>query len=143
MPLAHGVLGQETTGPGGIAFALRTIPVMRTIAERTAARAPRAWFMNFTNPAGMITEADPEVLGDRAFGICDTPRGMFRRIAAALGRPPEVALVRLRRAQPPRLHPGVLDGGDDLLPALLADDALLATLEEGASSTATSCGRSA
>ena len=87
VPLAHGVLGQETTGPGGIAFALRTIPVMRMIAERTAARAPRAWFMNFTNPAGMITEAIAEVLGDRAFGICDTPRGMFRRIAAR-ARPP-------------------------------------------------------
>ena len=84
VPLDHGVLGQETTGPGGIAFALRTIPVMRDIAERTALRAPNAWFMNFTNPAGMITEAIAEVLGDRAFGICDTPRGMFRRIAALL-----------------------------------------------------------
>ena len=86
VPLGHGVLGQETTGPGGIAFALRTIPVMRDIAERTAARAPNAWFMNFTNPAGMITEAIAEVLGDRAFSICDTRAacsGGSRRCSAA------------------------------------------------------------
>lgn len=131
VPLAHGVLGQETTGPGGIAFALRTIPVMRMIAERTAQRAPRAWFMNFTNPAGMITEAIAEVLGDRAFGICDTPRGMFRRIAAALGRPPETLWFDYAGLNHLGYIQGVLDGGVDLLPGLLADDDLLATLEEG------------
>src|SRR3954447_3719168 len=131
VPLGLGVLGQETTGAGGIAFALRTIPVMREIAERTAERAPGAWFMNFTNPAGMITEAISEVLGDRAFGICDTPRGMFRRIAAALGRPTESLWFDYAGLNHLGYIQGVLDGGVDLLPGLLADDALLATLEEG------------
>jgi 6-phospho-beta-glucosidase len=130
VPLGHGVLGQETTGPGGIAFALRTIPVMRDIAERTAARAPTAWFMNFTNPAGMITEAISEVLGDRAFGICDTPRGMFRRIAALLGRPPERLWFDYAGLNHLGFLQAVRDGTDDLLPGLLEDDALLDDLEE-------------
>src|SRR6185295_11140974 len=86
VPLSRGVLGQETTGPGGICFALRTIPVMVELAEVIARRAPRAWLINFTNPAGMVTEAVQQVLGDRAVGICDSPSGLCRRVAAALGR---------------------------------------------------------
>src|SRR3954471_9279085 len=56
VPLGLGVLGQETTGPGGICFALRTIPVMVRLAETVARHAPGAWLINFTNPAGMVTE---------------------------------------------------------------------------------------
>jgi len=52
VPLGLGVLGQETTGPGGICFALRTIPVMVRLAETIAQHAPRAWLINFTNPPG-------------------------------------------------------------------------------------------
>ena len=89
VPLRHGVLGQETTGPGGICFALRTIPAMVALAERTASRAPGAWLVNFTNPAGMVTEALQRVLGDRAVGICDTPSALCRRVAAVLQRSPE------------------------------------------------------
>ena len=59
------VLGQETTGPGGIAYGLRTIPVMLDIAHRVRELAPDAYVINFTNPAGMITEAMQGVLGDR------------------------------------------------------------------------------
>ena len=65
VPLGLGVLGQETTGPGGICFALRTIPVMVRLAETIAKHAPNAWLINFTNPAGMVTEALQQVLGDR------------------------------------------------------------------------------
>src|SRR5207248_3726646 len=64
VPLAHGVLGQETVGPGGIAFALRTLPAMLEVAEAVARGAPDGWLINFTNPAGMITEAIQAVLGD-------------------------------------------------------------------------------
>lgn len=84
--MAAGVLGQETTGPGGIAFGLRTVPVAVRIAQRVAAVAPDAWVINFTNPAGMITEAMQRVLGDRVIGICDSPVGLVRRAAAALER---------------------------------------------------------
>ena len=57
VPLDEGVVGQETTGPGGLCFALRTVPVMVELARRVAERAPQAWFVNFTNPAGLVTEA--------------------------------------------------------------------------------------
>lgn len=84
-----GLIGQETTGPGGLAYALRTIPVARRIAERMLALAPDAYLINFTNPAGIITEAMQELLGDRVIGICDTPSGLGARLAGLFGVPGE------------------------------------------------------
>ena len=130
VPLGRGVLGQETTGPGGICFALRTIPAMVELAERVASRAPNAWLVNFTNPAGMVTEALQQVLGDRAIGICDTPSGLCRRVAAALGRPVDELWFDYFGLNHLGWLKGVRDSGDDLLPGLLADDAALASLEE-------------
>lgn len=125
-----GVLGQETTGPGGISFGLRTIPVALWVAERVAAVAPRAWVINFTNPAGMITEAMRAVLGDRVIGICDSPLALIRRAARALDLDPA-------RTTPDYVglnHLGWLRGltcdGRDLLPGLLADDAACGAVEE-------------
>jgi 6-phospho-beta-glucosidase len=122
VPVELGVLGQETVGPGGIAFALRTLPVMRTLAARVAARAPDAWFLNFTNPAGLVTEALRDILGDRAIGICDSPISLGRAVAAALERPAnglELDYAGLN-------HLGWLtaarDDGLDRLPELLASD---------------------
>ena len=57
LPMQHGVLGQETTGPGGFAKALRTIPVMLDIARDIERFAPDAWLINCTNPAGLVVEA--------------------------------------------------------------------------------------
>ena len=131
VPLDHGVLGQETIGPGGICFALRTIPVMLALAEAVAARAPRGWLINFTNPAGMVTEATQQVLGDRAIGICDTPSSQCRRVAAVLGRAPGELWFDWFGLNHLGWLRGVHDGGGDLLPGLLADDDLLAGLEEG------------
>ncbi|GAA0935508.1 6-phospho-beta-glucosidase [Nonomuraea longicatena] len=129
--LDHGLLGQETTGPGGIAYGLRTVPVAMHVAERVAALAPDAWVINFTNPAGMITEAMRGVLGDRVVGICDSPIGLIRRACAALGLDPA-------RATPGYVglnHLGWLRGltydGRDVLPDLLADDHALQQVEEG------------
>ena len=127
--LRCGVLGQETTGPGGIAYGLRTVPVAMRVAERVAALAPDAWVINFTNPAGMITEAMQRVLGDRVVGICDSPVGLARRAARALcvGGEHAVDYVGLN-------HLGWLRGlrvdGVDRLPELLADDAALQRIEE-------------
>ncbi|MFG1682562.1 6-phospho-beta-glucosidase [Nonomuraea sp. NPDC049269] len=128
--LELGLLGQETTGPGGIAYGLRTIPVAVQVAERVAAVAPQAWVINFTNPAGMITEAMRSVLGDRVVGICDSPIGLIRRAAAALGLDPA-------RVSPDYVglnHLGWLRGlshqGRDVLPDLLADDVALRQVEE-------------
>ena len=79
------VIGQETTGPGGLAYAIRTVPVMMEVARLVQELAPQAYLMNFTNPAGIITEAMQSVLGDRVLGICDTPSGLGRRVARMLG----------------------------------------------------------
>ncbi|MGP3932986.1 6-phospho-beta-glucosidase [Nonomuraea sp. KM88] len=128
--LELGLLGQETTGPGGIAYGLRTVPVAVRVAERVAALAPQAWVINFTNPAGMITEAMRQVLGDRVIGICDSPIGLVRRAAAALGLDP----ARVSPAYVGLNHLGWLCGlthqGEDVLPRLLADDAALRQVEE-------------
>jgi 6-phospho-beta-glucosidase len=131
VPLDEGVVGQETTGPGGLCFALRTVPVMVDLARRVAQRAPQAWFINFTNPAGLVTEAIRHELGDRAVGICDSPAGLCRRVAAALGRRPEDLWFDYFGLNHLGWLRGVHDGDRDLLPGLLADDALLASFEEG------------
>jgi 6-phospho-beta-glucosidase len=126
-----GVLGQETTGPGGLAYALRTVPVMRHVAQTMLeVSAPRAYLLNFTNPAGIITEAVQRILGDRALGICDTPSGLGRRVAIALGEDP----TRVQMDYVGLNHLGwmrrVMVDGADLLPRLLANDSALATMEE-------------
>jgi 6-phospho-beta-glucosidase len=131
VPLALDVLGQETTGPGGICFALRTIPAMLELAHTIAERAPEAWLINFTNPAGMVTEAVQGVLGDRVVGICDSPAGLCRRVAQALGRDPGELWFDYFGLNHLGWLRAVRDGGVDRLPALLADDAALAGFEEG------------
>ena len=132
VPLGLGVLGQETTGPGGICFALRTIPVMVRLAETIAQHAPGAWLINFTNPAGMVTEAVQQVLGDRAVGICDSPSGLCRRVAAALDREPDELWFDYFGLNHLGWLRGVRDaGGAPLLDALLDDDERLMGFEEG------------
>ena len=88
----HGYAGQETTGPGGLAMALRTIPVIIQQARLVEQYSPQAWFINFTNPAGLITQALTGETNLRVVGICDTPTELFHRIALALQAP--VADVR-------------------------------------------------
>ncbi|WP_415950267.1 6-phospho-beta-glucosidase [Streptomyces sp. KLOTTS4A1] len=132
VPLGEGVLGQETVGAGGVLYGLRTIPVALHIAERVEALAPGARVINFTNPAGMVTEAMASVLGDRVIGICDSPVGLVRRAARAAGAAPDSVtydyvglnhLGWLRRLTGP--------DGTDLLASLLADPAALGSFEEG------------
>lgn len=90
VPLKYGVLGQETTGPGGFAMALRTIPVVLEYVELVRELAPNAWFLNFTNPAGIVTQAIINVGNyERAVGICDNPSAMWRAAAALLNVPAE------------------------------------------------------
>ncbi|WP_219412657.1 6-phospho-beta-glucosidase [Pseudonocardia nigra] len=127
--LSCGVLGQETTGPGGIAYGLRTVPVAVHVAERVAAVAPGAWVINFTNPAGMITEAMQEVLGERVVGICDSPVGLVHRAARALGASGDLAVDYVGLNHLGWLRRLRVDGVDRL-PELLADDAALAGIEE-------------
>lgn len=89
IPLKYGVIGQETNGPGGLFKALRTIPVVLEIVREMEELCPDAWLINFTNPAGMVTEA---VLRHsrfkRVIGLCNVPIGMTMRIAKELGVEP-------------------------------------------------------
>ena len=82
--LRRGLVGQETTGPGGCAMALRTIPVVLSYCEALARYAPGAVLINFTNPAGLITQAISLHSAVRAVGVCDTPSGALDRLATFL-----------------------------------------------------------
>ena len=131
LALDLGLLGQETTGSGGVGYGLRTVPVALEVARRVQRLAPDAWVINFTNPAGLVTQAMQSVLGDRVVGICDSPLGLAKRAAAALGQDLDALDVDYAGLN----HLGWLTGlrleGRDLLPDLLADDAALGGIEEG------------
>jgi 6-phospho-beta-glucosidase len=129
--LAEGVLGQETVGAGGIAYGLRTVPVAVDIARRVARLAPDAWVINFTNPAGLVTEAMSRHLGERVVGICDSPVGLGRRIARVLGVDPRRAWIDYVGLNHLGWVRGLRVDGRDRLPRLLADPDLLNSFEEG------------
>jgi 6-phospho-beta-glucosidase len=80
----HGFAGQETTGPAGFAMALRTVPVSLQHARLVQHLAPGAWIVNFTNPAGLITQAIASHVTARVIGICDTPAELVYRISLLL-----------------------------------------------------------
>ena len=86
-PLECGCVGQETTGAGGLAKALRTVPVVLDIAEQVRAAAPDAWIIDFTNPVGIVTRALLDA-GHRAVGLCNVAIGFQRLFARLLGTDP-------------------------------------------------------
>lgn len=124
----EGLAGQETTGPGGVAMALRTVPVALEYGRITERLAPRAWFINFTNPAGLITQALNQETKLRIVGICDTPAELFHRIAHVLDEP----LSEVRCDYAGLNHLGwvrrVLVRGKDVTQRLLDDDSALRQL---------------
>lgn len=83
-PLQYNVLGQETTGPGGFAKALRTIPVILDICRDISELCPEAWLINFTNPAGLITEAIHKYTTVKCLGLCNVPIHLRMTIANML-----------------------------------------------------------
>jgi 6-phospho-beta-glucosidase len=85
--LGHGIVGQETTGPGGCAMALRTIPVVLSYCDLLKQCSPDAVLINFTNPAGLITQAISAQGKVRAVGVCDTPSGTIADLAGFAGAP--------------------------------------------------------
>jgi 6-phospho-beta-glucosidase len=118
-PHACGCIGQETTGPGGFAKALRTVPVVLSVADAVRKHAkPGAWIVDFTNPVGIVTRALLQE-GHRAVGLCNVAIGFQRRFAGLLGvAPGDVALghVGLNHLTWER---SVTVGGRDVLPDLL------------------------
>ncbi|WP_080844363.1 6-phospho-beta-glucosidase [Cytobacillus gottheilii] len=90
IPLKYDVIGQETNGPGGLFKGLRTIPVVLDICRDMEELCPNAWLVNFTNPAGMVTEAVLRYSNiKRVVGLCNVPIGMRMGIAKAIGVEPE------------------------------------------------------
>ncbi|MGE5571635.1 MAG: 6-phospho-beta-glucosidase [Bacteroidota bacterium] len=122
IPLKYDIIGQETTGPGGFAKALRTIPVALDIARDVERLAPDAWLINFTNPSGIVTEAVTRHTGARCVGLCNVPMSMQRMIAAGLGADPrdvKVEFVGLNHLSWAR---GVTVNGTDVTRAVLSHD---------------------
>ncbi|MFH8441045.1 6-phospho-beta-glucosidase [Streptomyces sp. NPDC018026] len=122
-PLECGCVGQETTGAGGLAKALRTVPVVLDIAERVRRANPDAWIIDFTNPVGIVTRALLQA-GHRAVGLCNVAIGLQRKFAALLGVTPadvhldHVGLNHLTWETAVRLGG---PEGEDVLPRLLAE----------------------
>jgi 6-phospho-beta-glucosidase len=120
LPHACGCIGQETTGAGGLAKALRTVPVALDLAERVAKRAPNAWIVDFTNPVGIVTRALLDA-GHKAVGLCNVAIGFQRTFADWLGVDHErvaldhVGLNHLTWERAVRLD------GVDVLPQLFTD----------------------
>jgi 6-phospho-beta-glucosidase len=130
LPGKFGLLGQETTGPGGFAKALRTVPVVLDIADRVERRAnPDAWIVDFTNPVGIVTRALLDA-GHRALGLCNVAIGFQRRLAARFG----VAADRVRLDHAGLNHLSWIRGmhvdGTDRLPELLDSPDELRALAE-------------
>jgi 6-phospho-beta-glucosidase len=119
LPLPYGCIGQETTGAGGFAKALRTVPVLLEIAEQVERDAAAgAWLVDFTNPVGIVTQALSDH-GHRAVGLCNVGIGFQRRFAEQLGLEP--SRVRLGHVGLNHLtwERAVFVDGQDRLPEIL------------------------
>jgi 6-phospho-beta-glucosidase len=131
-PLECGCVGQETTGAGGLAKALRTVPVVLDIAERVRRTNPDAWIIDFTNPVGIVTRALLQA-GHKAVGLCNVAIGFQRKFAGLLDVAPadvhldHVGLNHLTWETAVRLGG---PEGENVLPRLLAEhgDAVAADL---------------
>ncbi len=139
LPVGYGCLGQETVGAGGLAKALRTVPVVLGLAEEMAARAnPGAWMVDFTNPVGIVTQALLDE-GHRAVGLCNVAIWAQRRIGHYLGVDPDeiavehVGLNHLTWIRSARVGGGGDDAGDDRLEDLFERFGPELELESGVS----------
>ncbi len=89
IPIKYDVIGQETTGPGGFAKALRTIPVILDICKDIEELSPHAWMLNFTNPAGLVSEAVSKYSNVKSIGLCNVPVSMEMMIAEMMDCEPK------------------------------------------------------
>jgi 6-phospho-beta-glucosidase len=118
LPLECGCVGQETTGAGGLAKALRTVPVVLDIAAQVAEHAPDAWIVDFTNPVGIVTKALLDA-GHKAIGLCNVAIGFQRRFAKLLGVAPEQVSLDHVGLNHLTWERAVYVDGVDVLPRLL------------------------
>jgi 6-phospho-beta-glucosidase len=123
LPLRFGCIGQETTGAGGFAKALRTVPIVLELAEETARRgAPGAWFVDFTNPVGIVTQALLDH-GHRAIGLCNVAIGFQRDFARRFDVAPDRVQLEHVGLNHLSWERAVFVDGRDVLPELIANHA--------------------
>src|SRR5215213_269731 len=129
----HGILGQETTGAGGFAMAMRSLPSILAYCQMAAELAPKAWIYNFTNPAGLVAQGLHDAGIRQIVGICDSANGAQHAASRFLGIPNarirhEVfGLNLLSWTRSVRIDPDENGkGGEEVLPALLSNPAFIA-----------------
>jgi 6-phospho-beta-glucosidase len=126
--LNHGCIGQETTGPAGFAYALRSIPVVEQYARMAGRLAPNSWLINFTNPSGLVTQALSSRSPVPIVGVCDSPQEIAHRIGDAAGISEEQLDWRYSGLN----HLGWVTSaryrGREILPMLIADERALGRL---------------
>lgn len=120
IPIKHDVIGQETTGPGGMFKALRTIPVILDICKDIEELAPDAWMLNFTNPAGMITEAVTKYSQVKTVGLCNSPINFKKSLAEAYGTSEDQVLPEFVGINHLHWVTSALVNGKERMPELLA-----------------------
>lgn len=119
-PLECGCVGQETTGAGGLAKALRTVPVVLDIAERVRRHNPDAWIVDFTNPVGIVTRA-LLTAGHKAVGLCNVAIGFQRKFAGLLGVSPQDVSLEHVGLNHLTWERSVRVSGRNVLPELIAE----------------------
>lgn len=119
IPIQHGVIGQETTGPGGMMKALRTVPVILDICRDIEELAPNAWMLNFTNPAGIVTEAVQKHSKVRSVGLCNSPINFQKFLAAEYEVPEQDVLAEFVGLNHLHWVTSALVRGEEKLPELL------------------------
>lgn len=124
--LQLGVLGQETTGPGGFAMAMRSIPAILEYAQLLEQVSPGAWLFNFTNPAGLVTQALQDRGFSRTIGICDGANAAQHGLAAWLKVKPHQLRAEVFGLNHLSWTRRVLLNGEDVLPAFLSSPAAMA-----------------
>ncbi|RED55496.1 6-phospho-beta-glucosidase [Cohnella lupini] len=121
IPLKYGMIGQETTGPGGMMKGLRTIPVLLDICKDMEELCPNAWLLNFTNPAGMVTEAIHKYSSIRSIGLCNSPIAAYKWLSSLYSVP--VDRIRCEFVGLNHLHwiNRITVDGEQKLPELLSN----------------------
>lgn len=121
IPLKYGMIGQETTGPGGMMKALRTIPALLEVAHDMEELCPGAWLLNFTNPAGMVTEAIAKHSRTRTIGLCNSPIAAYKWLSQLYGVPENRILCEFAGLNHLHYISRIEIDGESKLEELLAD----------------------
>lgn len=128
--LSHGVIGQETTGAGGFAYALRTIPVLLDYMRIIREKAPHATVFNFTNPSGLVTQALHSAGYDNVVGICDNASGIKANMSKLLRMNASDFKLRTYGLNHLTWSDQVTIGGKDILSKLFEHDAFVENFDE-------------